>query len=91
MSIWANGSSILKELFDMDDFSKPRLPRPVAKVEVAKAGKPASRPMPSDAPVQKALILDFKVREPGKRKKRQVSSQKQGKLAEEQLPLLDEE
>jgi hypothetical protein len=81
----------LKELLDMDDFSRPRLPRPIAKVEVAEPGKRPSRPVPSEAAVQVTWYPDLKVREPGKRKRSKVSPRNGRKRGEKQPQLFEDE
>jgi len=81
----------LKELLDMDDFSKPRLPRPVGKVEVAEPSKHVLRPVPVDAPLQIAWHSDPKLLDSVKRKRRKVLANKERKHVGEQLLLFDED
>lgn len=90
----------LKELLDMDDFSKPRVPRPVAQVGVSKTGRRESPSLPSDHAVQVAWHSDPKLLDASKKKHRKappdkkkpkVSAKKKRKRGDGTLPLFDEE
>ena len=90
----------LKELLDMDDFSRPRLPRPVEEVGMSRACRRGVPQHPLDDAVQIAWHSDPKLVEAGKKKHRkgptktkspQASVKKKLKRHEGPLPLFDEE
>jgi len=88
----------LKELLDMDDFSRPRLPRPVAKV--SKADTTGMPPRPLEDAFQISSHPDLKVLDSRDKKRRKVLTdkktskvqvKKKRKRDQETIPLFDEE
>lgn len=81
----------LKQLVDMDDFSRPRVKGPAKKVGISKAEQKIPASVSSGDAFQVSWHPDLKVRESGKKKRRKVSAKKERKPAEEQPRLFDEE
>ena len=81
----------LKELLDMDDFSKSRMKGPVQKIEVAKTSKQASVAAASDTAFQVAWHPNLKAQESGKKKRRKISGKRGRKSGDDQLRLFDKD